>query len=445
MDTAPTPPALSEKATRRNIAYSAVNQFFVEASMTMSEATTVLPLFVKALGGSNFLAGLLPSLRWFGWLAPQFFAAGRMQRLSRFLPTVQWLEVIRSTFYLAIAALAFFLGPTRPGLVLAAFFVLFMVTRFAAGSSAVARTEIVARIVPPEDRATVLSVRRVGGGIAGFLAGFVVSTVLDERVAQFPANYAILIGLSGIGFALAIVSLMRVVEAPAPVRPREISASQQIRRAPGLIRNDRRYAMYVGVRAAASGINVAAPFYILYATEVLGAPAAVAGVFISLRTAMVVLSNVFWGNLCRRKGSLWVLRTAYVLGTLAPAAVVAMALAAPLAWPGQPPAALIWAMGLVFVAQGLASSAQDLGEMAYLFDMAPEQERPTYYGLINTLLGPLYFLPALAGALLDTVGYGAIFGAAALMMLAANLLATRLSRYEKANGYEPAAAMKSGG
>jgi hypothetical protein len=223
------PSALSERATRHNIAFSAINQFFVEASMTMSEATTVLPLFVKALGGSNFLAGLLPSLRWFGWLAPQFFAAGRMQRLSRFLPTVQWLEAIRSSFYLAIAAFAFFMGPTHPGLVLGVFFALFMVTRVAAGSSAVARTEIVARIVPPEDRATVLSVRRVGGGIAGFLAGFVVSYVLDERVAHFPANYAILIGLSGVGFALAIVSLMRVKEAPAPVRPREISFRDQLR------------------------------------------------------------------------------------------------------------------------------------------------------------------------------------------------------------------------
>ena len=72
--------------------------------MTLAQPSMVLTLFVKALGGSNFLVGLLPSRRFVGWLAPQFLTAGAMQCMRRFPPAVQALELIRAVLYLAIAA-----------------------------------------------------------------------------------------------------------------------------------------------------------------------------------------------------------------------------------------------------------------------------------------------------------------------------------------------------
>jgi MFS family permease len=430
-DMAAPAPFLPPHITRRNVKLSAINQFFVEAAMTLSEATTVLPLLVKALGGSNFLAGLLPSLRWFGWLAPQFLAAGRMQRLTHFIPAIQKLESVRCIFYIILGILTAWLAPSQPGLVLALFFVLFMVTRFSAGSSAVARTEVVARIVPQEERATVISTRRIAGGVAGLLAGFVVRYVLDERVSQFPTNYAILLGISGISFGIAILVFSGIQERELPIEPRQIDMLEQIRRTPTLLRADRRYAMYIGVRAAASGLTLAAPFYILYATESLGVPAAMAGVYITLRTLSQVVSNMFWGNQCRRRGSLWVLRLALALGITAPLAVAALAVAGPRLWPQGVPEYVGWAFALVFLMQGLSASGESLSELTYLYEIAPDHERPTYYGLINTVLGPLYFLPALGGALLDVVGFVSIFAAAALFIGLAYVLAVRMDAHER--------------
>jgi MFS family permease len=436
-------PFLPPRITRRNIALSAANQFFVEAGMTLSEGTTVLPLLVKALGGSNFLAGLLPSLRWFGWLAPQFLAAGRMQRLTYFVPIVQKLELVRCIGYLLLGILTVLLGLSRPGLMLAIFVVLFMLTRIAAGSSAVARTEVVARIVPQEERATVISTRRVTGGVAGLLAGFVVGYVLNERVSQFPVNYGLLLGLSGISFGLAIVVFSGIVERQLPIKPRQIDMLQQIRRTPALLRADRRYAMYISVRAAASGLNLAAPFYILYATEALGVPAAMAGIYITLRTATQVLSNMFWGGQCRRRGSLWVLQLALALGVTAPLSVVALAIVGPHLWPEGAPAILGWAFSLVFLMQGLSASGESLSELTYLYEIAPEEERPTYYGLINTVLGPLYFLPAVAGAMLDLVGFIPIFSAAALFISIAYILAVRMNAHEQKRAHPAGRAIQS--
>ena len=86
----------SPRTIRRNIAWSAVNHFFVEGGMTLSDPATVLPLMIREMGGSHVLAGLVPSVRLFGWLLPQFFVAAPLQRLRRFLPTVRLLEIVRA-------------------------------------------------------------------------------------------------------------------------------------------------------------------------------------------------------------------------------------------------------------------------------------------------------------------------------------------------------------
>lgn len=417
---------------------SAANQFFVEAGMTCTEAGTVLVLFVKALGGSNFLAGMLPSLRFLGWLMPQFLAAGRLRRMSRMLPAVRVLEAVRFSAYFAMAGLTLAYAATRPGWVLAAFFALYLATRVAAGSSAVARAELVGGLVPPQERAALVSLRLFSGGVAGFLSGFVVRHVLAADVGRSGAGYAALLGLSGAAFLLAVGVLSLVRESPRTPEVGDAGVVEQLRGAPALLRRDRRLALYVGVRAAATGFEMAAPFYIIYATDRLGAPAALAGVYISLRTLSRVASNLYWGRRCRRSGSLSVVRSGLALGVLAPLAVLGFLAAAPL-WRGAWAELGAWLFGAVFLLDGLGLAAFGVGRVAYLYEIAPRAQFATYFGLANTILGPLYFLPALGGALADAVGFAPIFGGAALLLAGGYLLAGRLEGHPPATGERDAA------
>jgi len=307
------------------------------------------------------------------------------------------------------------------------FFALFMVTRVAAGASAVARSEIIARMVPPQERATLISFRSLAGGIAGFLAGFGVRYMLDERTASFPINYALLIGLSGIFFAVAAALLSAVVEPDTEVKPRKIDVREQLARAPSLLRADPEYHRYVILRAATTGRAVATPFYVVYATEVLGAPASMVGIYIALGTLARVLSNVYWGAQCKRRGNLWVLRVGSLLGVVAPTLVTILSGVVTGKGEAVSPIAT-WLFGGVFLVQGLAVAADGISRLSYLYEIAPEAERPTYYGLANTLLGPLYFLPAIGGLLLDTAGYALIFGFAAACLWLALYLSTTLGR-----------------
>jgi len=420
---------LAKRHLGRNVAWTAINHFFVEGGMTLSDPGTVLPLFVKELTGSNILAGLLPSLRFFGWLLPQFFVAGLLERLAAMLPAIRLLELVRAGSYLGMGLLVLILGGTHPHLVVGIFFVLFSLTRIMAGSSAVARAELVARIVPSEERAHVVSLRTFAGGVAGFIAGFIVSGILGKGDIAFPSNYGLLIGLSGACFGVAIVALTPIREPRIVPQLRRLGFISQIARASMFLREDRRFMLYVLVRALSAGVALATPFYMIYARDVLGAPASMAGVYLSVRTLSRVLSNLVWGKLCRRRGNAWVFQTAQLLNVLAPSLVLlisVLALITPLRL-----AVLPWgklAFGLVFLVQGIAASAMGIGRVVYLYEIAPPASRPSYYGLSNTLIGPLYFLPVLGGALVDLWGFVPIFGIAMGFGLLAYALVLRLER-----------------
>ena len=47
--------------------------------------------------------------------------------------------------------------------------------------------------------------------------------------------------------------------------------------------------------------------------------------------------------------------------------------------------------------------------MAYLLNIAPSLNRPSYVGFLNTILFPFSFMPMLAGQLIGFVGYAGMY------------------------------------
>ncbi len=394
--------------------------------MTLSDPATVLPLLIREMGGSHVVAGLVPSVRLFGWLLPQFFVAAPLQRLRRFLPTVRMLEAVRTIVYLLLAVLLAQYDASEPGYTLPLFFALFVLGRLAAGSSAVARAELVARMVPREQRSSVVSVRSFTGDIGGFVAGLLIGYVLSLDRLAFPMNYAWLLGISGLSFLLAISALSAVVEPQGAPRGTRIDLKQQLARTPSLLRDDSRFRRYIAARAASATVSIADPFYILFATEVLQVSPAMSGLYLSARMVVRMFSNLLWARTCRLKGNLWTFRVARLMGGLEPAAVLAFALLKSLIWGQSMPAYAGTLFAVPFALQGLAISADNISRTSYLYDIAPDEDRPTYIGLSNTILGPLQFLPTLGGLLVQTAGYPLLFVIAGIFALVSYGISLRM-------------------
>jgi len=361
--------------------------------MAFADPSTVLTLFVRALGGSNLLAGLPPTLTLVGSLAPQLLVAGALQRRKRVMPSIWLPELLRFGVFLLIGTATFLLGAERPTLVLAVFLLLYLMTRLAGGASALARAQLIRRIIPAQQRSHVVSLRLLSGGVSGLVSGLLVRYILDGRLTGVPANYGLLMVLAGGCFLLSALSISYAREPRSPQKGDDENALDLLRQAPEMLRNQPRYALYVGVRMAAAGAQVAAPFYIVYATERLGAPASMAGIYIAMRTTARLVSSLFWGWRCQNRGSARTVRTAMVIMACTPLLVLLFGVAEGLFWTEGIPHAAFWLFGLVFLGSGLGGSGMIIGRMSYLYEIAPQGRLPIYLGLSNTLVGPLHLCP----------------------------------------------------
>jgi MFS family permease len=81
---------------------------------------------------------------------------------------------------------------------------------------------------------------------------------------------------------------------------------------------------------------------------------------------------------------------------------------------------------VVYAFLGWTYGASWIGFTNFVIDMAPPAERPTFIGLLNTLVAPFAFLGAVGGVMASVLGYPAVFTVSAAFALVGILLARRL-------------------
>ena len=84
-----------------------------------------------------------------------------------------------------------------------------------------------------------------------------------------------------------------------------------------------------------------------------------------------------------------------------------------------------WFVPLFFLSAAVDSGVGN-GGINYALEIVPEGERPTYVGLMNTLLAAALGLAALAGGLRDIVGYQGLYTLTLVVALASLGMILRL-------------------
>jgi len=424
---------LNARQASRNHRLGVLNGVFIELAMALTNPGMVLTVLVRALGGSNALVGLLPTIRFGGWFLPQFIIGGWVQSRPRRVPIIVAMDAIRIVLYGAIGTALYAFGARSPSLALGAFLVMFTITRFSAGSGAVPRLDLFGSFVPPWQRARFIAIKSFWGGLAAFSAGFVVRFVLDERLVPFPNNYGLLFMGATLCFVAATALISRAAEPPARITARQRGLVRQFTYGRTLLK-DRRYRRYVIMRVLIGMIRIGSPFYIVYALDRLDAPVAIAGTYLSIITFARILSNPLWSKLLYKRGHKVVLQSATAL--LASSALLAVVLPIPIRAMHLTGNAAALTFGLVLVVQGLAGGGHSISLLPILYEIAPPAERASYIGLLNTIMGPTSLISAISGSLIDRIGFEPMFLVAGAMVIAAYLVGTglRLPRAPETEG-----------
>ena len=194
----------------------------------------------------------------------------------------------------------------------------------------------------------------------------------------------------------------QIVKQPTPLR-------RYLRQLPSILRGDRNFRRFLLSRSVIHLGAMAIGFFTVYGQERFAVSGVQIGIFTALLVASQAITNLAWGMVADRLGHKIVL-------TVAPLLMAAAILTAWLA-PG-----IEWLM-VTFVLLGIYLAADTVSAFNIIVEFAPEQYRPTYIGLTNTLLAPALTLSPLIGGWLATiVGYGGLFTAALLAIGAGVLL-----------------------
>jgi len=356
-----------------------LNGWFVFLGDAFFNGSIVLASFAAKLGASNVVIGFLPALLVAGSMVPQVFVAPYVASLPRKVELyrrVAWLRVGS----LGLVALASFMLANRLDLLLPVFIIGLALNGLFTGLSSLPFWEALAKTIPLERRAGLFSARNLVGGLMAFVAGFLVRYVLDLPLS-FPYPYAIIFALGTIAFGLGWYLFGLTNEPPDQNVTQTISL--------GLPFQDFGFRRFLRVRVLLAIGSMVEPFYAAFAVRQLKQSSEV-GLYLTIYAASSVLSNLLWVQITRYFGSKSLILIGASLGTLAP--IVALLIPAPLYW-------------IVFMLQGAYLSAIGVGTSTYLVNLAPDDSRSSYIGLLNTIVGLLAFSPVLGGYLADKVGY----------------------------------------
>jgi len=312
--------------------------------------------------------------------------------------------------YLVLAILILTIPDSR--LLLPLFFVVFALAYIGHGAGSVPRFDVIGKAVPASTRGSFFARSNLIAGIVGFGAGFIVQALLRGGADGPPVQcYAWLLLLSIVFYLLAIEVFRRIREHDSAIHAGKPSIWRTLREIPTLLKGNDNYRRLVNTLVLTDlARRVTDPFYIIFATEILGVPVYYAGVYLSVLVFSKIVSNVLWDYVSRWLGNRRILQLSSAAGFAVPALTLAFASLGKNVETSNG-IAFAW----VFVLMGVRDSGKYIGKRSVFLDIVSEEDRPIHWGTLNSLIGLISFLPVLAGTLIDSFGYTITFGLVSLV------------------------------
>lgn len=354
----------------------------------------VLSSFAATLGAPNAVIGLIPAIQSGGWLLPQLVVASRVRHLPRKIVVYRSAVWARTLSYAWIVATSVLLAGL-PEALLGAFLLGLLVNALSTGIAGLPFMEIVAKIVPPRERAAFFGVRLLLGGLLALAVSVAVRALLGAGWS-FPLAYTVIFALGTLFYSAGYATFALVDEPPDAPQPRA-SFRADVRGIPAMLREDRAFAAFLMFRLCLTVAALADPFYTVYAIRVIGVEGATVGSFLVALGVLGPLSNALWSRVATRFGSRRVLRWGLGFALLAPVVALLM-----------PEGAGFWFFA-VYALSNLGGTAINLANTNYLLGIAPDAARGRAIGVVNTVVGLVSFAAVLGGVIADRVGYVGLF------------------------------------
>jgi hypothetical protein len=388
----------------RNLHANTANGAASKLAEQIAGPNLVLPWLFHIIGAPVWLFGFLMPIKQTFSLLPQLMVAGQIRRL----PVRKWVWVgcglVQALCLMLMIPVALWLPPAGAGMVL---LLLLIVFSSASGAASVAFQDVLGKTVDQGQRGKLLARRSFYGGILTVVAGLLLNRYRDAQDNLSTVLFLLLAAAVLWGVAALFFALVR--EFPGAVAGGR-NAIGEVRAGFDLMRREPGFALFLQARGLLLAIELATPFYVLHAGQVLDLSATQIGTLVVAIGAAQIISSPFWGKLADRT-SRKVMALSAVIGAVSAFLALTLVLV-----PAEVRSA---GYALVFVLIGLAEAGVRLGRKTYLVDATPHNERATYTAFSNSLVGVVALLSGLTGVIAHQFGAATMLVVLLLLMLAA--------------------------
>jgi len=384
---------------KRNFVANFVDVAFFSLALAFASLTTIVPLYLRALGGSTLLIGLVPALVQTGWVLPPLFVAPHIGQLKRKLPYVLLMTLGERLPWALLALISWLFASQYPTATLVAAVVCLATFGFSGGITMPAWMDLVANVTPLRMRGKLFGYSGALGGLLGVIGGLGAEYVLADY--PFPLNYSLCFSAAALCMAISYAALAGIRETPRQSLAPALPFREFLRRLPPLLRADRDFSAFLGARMLTILGTMGVGFVSLYAADERGLPESMAGLFTSWMLGAQVITTPIWGMIGDRRGHKGALQFGLLCNVLAMVLAVLSTTAL--------------GLNAVFALLGVSSGIMFTTTLTMVVEFADESNRVTYIGLHGSLIAPATMLaPLIGGWLADAAGFATLFIVAAV-------------------------------
>jgi MFS family permease len=375
---------------KRNFSFGVLNGTFFMAALAFVAGSTVLPVFISKLTASRTLIGIISHVEWFGWMFPQLLAAAFLAHRKKALGFYNSLSIIRLTLFgLVIASI--FVFSNNYATILAIFGIGFTIFSLSSGLAGVAFMEVVGKAIPTNRRGSFFGWRMFSGGLLAALGGIAVKKIMAAYNFPYDFGYICLIAWMLMFLGLLCFAL---IKEPENIDPLSRAAPKvHLKMALDIFRHNKNLRKLIFSKVWINTALLAAPFYVIFAIDFLGAAEWIAGIYLTVQMIGYLGSNLLWGWLSNRVSNRLVILLSGFFRMLSPLVAFAGC------YIGIDP----YVFSVVFLFLGMAEAGIDMGYMNYMLEISPDRGRPLYIGLIHTLIAPTVLFAGLGGWLSEII------------------------------------------
>ncbi|MCE9518675.1 MAG: MFS transporter [Verrucomicrobia bacterium] len=371
---------------------------------------TVLPSFVKSLGGSVNLVALMPVLLPASFSVLGLFVAPLVERLHHLKPFVVLFGAVQRLPYL-IAALLMFSLPQSRAVLLPIVVLTPIISGLIGGVGVNAWMEMVTRMIPEHLRASGWAIRYVIQGVIGLAAGPVIHWMLSRHSDAAGYAWLHLICFAFLALSFCAQLLMRETTDPHPLRLPQPSYKAYLRQLPVMLTEQPRLIRLIFARFTGLGWLMLVSFLTIHALKATGRPPADVGHLVLASMLGSLAGNIFAGWIGNRSGGRALMLFSRVLCLLLCAGLPFIH-----SFPGF--------LAMLFIL-GFGLFVDRVGDLTFSAELCPRERRPTYQAILSfcqavalivaaSLSGLTFFLTQ---NFLGVVALIAVFAATSLLIL----------------------------